>query len=310
METQTISEPLLKQMAEYMEKHPSKIYWDYRDELSKEQIETIITKEDGINDVENAIWEMNDDYIWYIERQTISECIDNFKDEIEAEAFDKDGMKLENIEEDIKELLREYSYVDMNIKDLLRNTGSAPAVVIMYSNYDCQCSNWGVGNSYEYIESYFGDMVDALNLNPAKVKQTLSKAGFYTPGKWPNKKNRDGYEAIHYERLIDEMGNNSCTSLLVFIGRIDLEDFIGGKPTKVVIPRGNSCGMYSPFQGGGSLIQMEIKKDLTLPLSDTFNKAYDKFFRLTLDSSQEYGGIKSVYGVSSDFFGDDLKFIR
>src|SRR3990167_7688917 len=36
-------------------------YWDYRDEMTKEQVMKIIIEEDGLMDVNNEIWEQNID---------------------------------------------------------------------------------------------------------------------------------------------------------------------------------------------------------------------------------------------------------
>ena len=61
--------------------------------------------------------------------------------------------------------------------------------VEMLSNYDCINSNWLESQEgYRYKESYFGDMIDALNLNPAKVKKMLVEKGYTVYGRFPDEK--------------------------------------------------------------------------------------------------------------------------
>ena len=53
----------------------------------------------------------------------------------------------------------------------------------MLSDYDCINSNWFESQGgYSYEESYFGDMVDSLNLNPAQVKKLLTSHGYKVYG--------------------------------------------------------------------------------------------------------------------------------
>ena len=55
-----------------------------------------------------------------------------------------------------------------------KNTDEIRVRVEMLSNYECINSNWLESQEgYRYKESYFGDMIDALNLNPSKVKKML-----------------------------------------------------------------------------------------------------------------------------------------
>ena len=44
-------------------------------------------------------------------------------------------------------------------------------------------------------------MIDALNLNPAKVKKMLVEKGYSVYGRFPDKKYRDGKEQVSYEQF-------------------------------------------------------------------------------------------------------------
>ena len=56
----------------------------------------------------------------------------------------------------------------------------------MLSNYDCINSCWLESQGgFRYKESYFGDMIDTLRLNPAKVKKALTGERLYRIWKIP-----------------------------------------------------------------------------------------------------------------------------
>ena len=78
---------------------------------------------------------------------------------------------------------------------------------------------------YRYKESYFGDMIDALNLNPAKVKKMLVENGYTVFGRFPDKKYRDGKEQVSYEQFYHELIDTCCgANLLTYIGKVNLQE--------------------------------------------------------------------------------------
>lgn len=131
------------------------------------------------------------------------------------------------------------------LKELLKNTDDIPVRVEVLSNYDCINSNWLESQEgYRYKESYFGDMIDALNLNPAKVKKMLVEKGYTVYGRFPDKKYRDGKEQVSYEQFYHELINSCCgANLLTYIGKVSLQELYdaGFSLGEVIIPKGNCC---------------------------------------------------------------------
>lgn len=194
------------------------------------------------------------------------------------------------------------------LKDLLRNTSKIPVRVEMFSNYDCINSHWlESSGGYSYEASYFGDMVDALNLNPCKVRQVLLEHGEIAVGKFPNKRSRNGKELVSYEQFYDELLNSCCgANLLTYMATVDVSELYGAEfnLSEIIIPKGNKCGIYSSMQGGGSLMAMELKEDVKLNL---IRENYP-CFRLEMEKKGkdcDYS-IKEVYGVFDSFFGKPL----
>ena len=205
-----------------------------------------------------------------------------------------------------------YSRNDSDVvKDLIRNTDDIPIRVEMLSNYDCINSNWFESQGgYSYEESYFGDMVDSLNLNPAKVKKLLTGHGCKVYGRFPNRKGRNGKEQVSYEQFYTELINSCCgANLLTYIGKVSLKDLYdaGFSLKEVIIPKGNCCGLFSSTYGGGSLLEMELKQDVKLKLEV---KGCNGFrFRLDDERSKYDCSIQHVYGVDDSFFNNAVSIV-
>ena len=226
--------------------------------------------------------------------------------------FDVDDYEAEEIFEEFRDEIRDHYYNvdDSNVlKDLVRNSRPINIRIPLYSNYDCINSHYFEGG-YAYRESYFGDMVDVLNLNPAKVKKMLLENDVKCYGTFPNYKHRDGKELVSYADFWQELQNSCCgANLLVFVGKVDIQDLIDNnfELKEITIPRGNNCGLFSDTYGGGSVLEMELQKDFTIKLDVPRKKGLTKYdsFSLLIDETNGYS-INQVYGVSSEFFGNEI----
>ena len=204
-------------------------------------------------------------------------------------------------EDEIREEIYDRNDSD-TLKELLKN---------MLSNYDCINSNWLESQEgYRYKESYFGDMIDVLNLNPSKVKKMLVEKGYTVYGRFPDKKYRDGKEQVSYEQFYQELINSCCgANLLTYIGKVSLQELYdaGFSLKEVIIPKGNCCGIFSSMYGGGSLLEMELRKDVRLKLEV---RDYHGFrFRIDNERSKYECSIKHVYGVCDSFFGEKIGLV-
>jgi hypothetical protein len=246
--------------------------------------------------------------------ETVDSIMENLKKELKKAGYKK--WKAEKFFEENEEGIRQaiYSRDDSNpLKELLRNTGSIPVRIELISCYDCINSHWlESSGGYSYKESYFGDMVDALNLNPHKVKKILLEHGEKVTGFFPNKRSRNGKEQVSYEQFYQELENSSCgANLLTYVATVNIEKLYESdfNLSEIIIPKGNSCGLYSSMQGGGSLMDMTLKEDVKLNLT----KDGYPYFRLEIDKYGRCGydySIKQVYGVCDSFFGGALNIVQ
>lgn len=214
-------------------------------------------------------------------------------------------------EEEQQEIEQEiYNRDDSNpIRELLRYSGAIPVRVELISNYDCINSHWlESSGGYYYEESYFGDMVDALHLNPSKVKQIMASHGETMRGSFPNKRSREGNEQVSYEDFYQEMINSCCgANLLTYTATVNVRTLYDANFnfTEIVIPKGNVCGLYSSTQGGGSMIEMKLKNDVAVSLEQGKYPSYR--LKLEYESSKYDYSIKHTYGVCDSFFGNTMR---
>ena len=298
---------LLEKIGDWIKNNTSpEIYWDYRDEVSPETIATAMEThpEHPLTYIyENCI---DDDNVYDLELGAIAEGIEHFKVEVMADlGIEEDDFDAKELARENRDELVEYTSVDYNIGDLLK--GTINVRVELMSNYDCINSHWFESQSpIGYEETYFGDTVKALRLNPQDVKRMLIEKGLEVYGKWPKK---DGSKAlVKLEDFWQEMENRGCPAcLLAFVGKVDIEDLLGNdsKKTLITIPKGNYMGFYSSSQGGGSMIEAPLQHDVKLDL----NKNYDGHgmgYRMVLDVSGNGYTIDSSYGVTKEFWGKEI----
>lgn len=313
-----LSDALVAKITEELKtmKNP-KIYWDYRDELSEKQIAKILKSPDGLFEVENEMFEMNSDHIYDLEIDHLKEALDSFKEELcEELGIEDDELDLEEIARELRDEFLDYISVDYNIEDLIKNTGPINCRVELFSNYDCINSHWFEaiqGGGYSYEETYFGAMIDALNLNPGKMKEALEKREITIYGEWPDLKERNGEEFVDYDKFVRELENSTCgANLLTIVCKVDLSMIIekGGLPSKFTIPKGNNVGLFSSFQGGGSTIECPLLRDIVIDTEKRGETEYDHWSKILPDDDRDNGyGINDVYGVHSDFFGNEISLV-
>ncbi|KAA5381514.1 MULTISPECIES: hypothetical protein [Bacteroidales] len=261
----------------------------------------------------DCLWEKAGE--WYGDAEY--EAVHGIMEKLKEECFvfnDFDEHEVDAFFDEHEDAIRDeiYSRNDSDVvKDLIRYTDDIPIRVEMLSDYDCINSNWFESQGgYSYEASYFGDMVDSLNLNPAQVKKLLTSHGYKVYGRFPNRKSRNGKEQVSYEQFYEELINSCCgANLLTYIGKVSLKELYDADFSlkEVIIPKGNCCGLFSSTYGGGSLLEMELKQDVKLKLEV---KGCNGFrFRLDDERSKYDYSIQHVYGVDDSFFNNAVSIV-
>ena len=241
------------------------IYWDYKDELSEEQILKIILEEDGLMEVEDELYEHNIDYI----SETVTEAIKEYckKHDIELDDEELDELRMEC-----------ESRFKFDINGLLNNS-SAHIRVQLNTNEGMIDTNEGMKN--ETVRMFRKRFRNKFRLTDLQKEIN----------------NCSGYGNFNFYFKV------SGSDILVLKEQV--------QQGYILLRKGLFFGLFDSFNGGGSILEMELLKDINLNLKDWRIKDDKEAVvkRLLNDTSIYYGvsiigdskkyGIQQVYGLIS-----------
>jgi len=293
--TLELSQELKTQIITAIEKETYDWFWDQNEHFNEDQIKALAERGiKALHEIEDELNELNLDNTLKAKIEYMKTFIlPNFNDAIANE------LQTDQPEELFGDLISEYDLdaflqEDMRIMDLAKNQ-NVFLNVNMYSNYDGLNSHWLESQDAQYWEgSTFGDTVDMLKLNPAKVKTILLENDEKVSGKWPNYKHRNGKELIDYEDFYDEYLNISGFAVPSFLIKIPLHTYIEhlqqrGEIKKIIVQKGTLFGFHLD---GGSCFNAETKKDFMVQLDSPLKKN-DPINRMNLENGYE---MKNFYG--------------
>lgn len=310
--------------------------WDYEEDLPELTLEEVTSEMDAqyrlfysdpidnLNDYLNivqecietgskdALNEVVDQISDYQIDEAVYEVISELKTKLEEKGYPTDEV-VTFFQEYEGEIVDEIHVRDVSepLEQLVNNTGldgQVRAYIDMTSSFDCVNSyELESENGFSYNNTYFGDMIDQLNLNPSKIEELLHAEGAKTVGVFPDLSARDGHEFVRYDQFVEELVNNPDLGLLVFLTKVDLKDLVDKDfdVQEVVVPKGNRCGLFFSGVGSGSLLGMELQRDIKL---DVRHEEEGRSMWLTLDDKSVKRGcsIQETY----DFAYPDKVFGR
>lgn len=113
------------------------------------------------------------------------------------------------------------------------------------------------------------------------------------------------------ETVLQEVANGYGCEALTFcvkmtLGQaIDLKEKMKENPNgSIVIDKKVECGLFDPWQGGGSVLEIACEKDIEIP--------FENIWKFYIDESRgnRYDSIHNVYGVDNSLWRDCLKKIK
>lgn len=259
-------EQFQEQLSNYQKNHESQFmvtnYWDYNQELSKEQIIRILNGNG--DEVCNEISDWNLDYFYGLRTQKAKEIIEDVIEDV-------DELKEENefLYDEFVDITRDMVEVDENYQQLFNNSNNSDNSKLtysLYSNYDCMNSWFFESQGTFGYETYIGDILKVLRINPKEFALFLESEGYDVfVDQFPNIENLE--PIVEIPDLYHELLNNSCpASLLTFIVKIDdlWEYYINSindnnKNTKINTNDVLYCGIFSSINGGGSIMDLKLK---------------------------------------------------
>ncbi|CAN0262386.1 unnamed protein product, partial [Ectocarpus fasciculatus] len=214
---------LKEEIGDYIEGLKPQIYWDYRLELSEDQIIKMIQSEDGYFEVCDELRDFNLDYISELENEAVKNGLKHFELEL-TEYYRSMNENLDDVLamawDDFGDNLREYASVDENVQGLINNSSACFNVVL--KEIDHNFSGWGF-NTYRVAFEDVKEELQFFKVNPRKVADYFNRP----KSEFPNYHWRNGKELIDPDELFEEWENHcSEYARIVFPVEIDLAHYI------------------------------------------------------------------------------------
>lgn len=281
--------------------YSSEIYCDYRDELSEEQLKRISSSDDPEETLSEILSEMELNYSLYekftIEDLELTKEEKEYLNEHEEEAS-------EWLDEHVQFRLPANHFLSQSVKVnlILATSGEANRdfgeymCLNYYGQYSCELES---DNALMWIANQFGQ---GKQLQDA-VRKLKGSEGDYTE--------RSVHTNPFIESTIQELENfNHVMGAVTFLLEMPLIDFIrlnkmqwGKEHGALVIKPDVMCGLFAPWVGGGSVLELTLPTNLYVP--------DDMIWSAWIDGSKTYGyDPGDVYGLCGSAWKPAYEFIE
>ena len=280
------------------------IYVDYRDEISDSIAKEILENDYPRDILIERLWDLYQEQEWDI----IDNLVDDFKEKVDPKLLEdaniiEDG-NLDDLDDgDIREEFMEIVCVDYPVDWAL---GQEFCFNIIVSNGD---------DNYDFcLNEYIVDEDENVNENAEKSGLVwLAKQQGYTLD-YVVKILKDGDIAnpkTFLETVLQEVANGYGCEALTFCVKMTLGQAIALKEKMKSNPNGSivldkrvECGLFDPWDGGGSVLEIACEKDVEIPFENIWK------FYIDESRSNRYDSIHNVYGTDSSLWRDCLKEIK
>ena len=277
------------------------VYVDYRDEISDSTAREIIENDYPYDILIEKLWDLYQEQEWDI----IDNLVDDFKEKVDPKLFeDANIIEDGNLDDgDIREEFMKVVCVDYPI-DWAENQEFCFNVIVSNGddNYDF-CLN-------EYIVDEDG------NINEDAEKSGLvwlaKQQGYTLDQVIEILKDGDVAEPKTFlKTVLQEVANGYGCEALTFCVKMTLGQAIALKEKmksnpngSIVIDKKVECGLFNPWSGGGSVLEIACEKDVEIPFKNIWK------FYIDEKRSNRYDSIHNVYGTDSSLWRDCLKEIK
>lgn len=277
------------------------IYVDYRDGIEDSTAREILDNNCPRDALLEKLWD------WYQEQEwdTIDDLVDDFKEKVDPELFKE------------ADIIEDGNIDDGMIRDIIADT-----VICDYPE------DWALGQEFCFniIVSNGDDNYDFwLNEHiideDGSVDENAEKSGLVWLAKQQGYSLEQVIDALTGESAKDpktfletvrqEIDNGFDCEALTFCVKMTLGQAIELKEKmkenaagSIVLDKRVECGLFDPWNGGGSALEINCEKDVEIPFTNIWKIYIDE------KRSNRYDSIHNVYGVDSGLWRDCLKAIN
>ena len=277
------------------------IYVDYRDEIDDSTAQEILENNFPHDTLIEKLWDWYQESEWDI----IDNLVDDFKEKVDPELFRQaDIIEDGNIDDGmIRDIVMDSIYVGYPIDWA---EGQEFCFNIIVSNGDDNYDFW----LYEHIIDDDGN-----------VDKDAEKSGIVWLAKQQGHTLAEVIEALKDEDSLSankflasvssEVYNGYGCEALTFcvkmtLGQaLDLKEKIKENPNgSIVLNKNTTCGLYDPWAGGGSLLDIACEKNIEIPFKNIWK------FYIDAHRSNRCDSIHNVYGTDDSLWRNYLKEIK
>ena len=277
------------------------IYVDYRDEIDDSTAQEILENDSPRDTLIEKLWDWYQESEWDI----IDNLVDDFKEKVDPELFRQaDIIEDGNIDDGmIRDIVMDSIYVDYPIDWA---EGQEFCFNIIVSNGDDNYDFW--------LNEHIVDEDGNVDKDAEKSGIVwLAKQQGYTLDQVVEilKDDYVKHPKTLLETIQQEVANGYGCEGLTFcvkmtLGQaISLNERMEESPNgSIVLNKNTTCGLYDPWSGGGSLLNIACEKDIEIPFENIWKFYIDK------SGSSQYDSIHNVYGTDSSLWRNYLKEIK
>lgn len=303
---QIVRETIENKMCAWQKKpdgyYHEEIYADYRDEMEDSTLKEIMKSEDPEQTFYEKMFEWYQDAEWEIERNLLEAVVASIETAAPTETYDED---------EIKDEIRELVSIDYPYEHFLKQEFCVNIFVDTGDgNYD-----YVLNCVYPHYNGRCGETIDDkasilwLARQQGYTKTDLNKALRKGDIKDPH-----GFLESMRQEVIN---HGSHMAILTFLARMTLEKifelnellklqdrnghFYDAEKRPycgyILIDKKAECGLYDPWGGGGSILELQLEKDVRLPI---------RFIRSATVDGGDGCSIRNVYGTDSSIYREDV----
>lgn len=274
---------------------------DYRDEIEDSIAQEILDNISPRDTLIERLWDRYQEQEWDI----IDNLVDDFKEKVDPKLLeDANIIEDGNLDDgDIRDEFMDIIYVDYPVD---------------WAEDQEFCFNIIVSNGDDNYDFWLNEhIVD----EDGKVDKDAEKSGLVWLAKQQGHtldelveilKNGDIAEPKSFlETVLQEVANGYGCEALTFCVKMTLGQAIALKEKMESNPNGSivldkrvECGLFDPWSGGGSVLEIACEKDIKIPFKNIWK------FYIDARRSNRYDSIHNVYGTGDSIWRDCLKEIR
>lgn len=275
------------------ERYEVEIYVAYDDGMSDQQIREIAKAKDKRQRFEELLDEYVTECMWQEEVELMKAIEEDWPEPEETDDGTEpaDYVSFEGAEDEVRDIV--YQLVDFNFPydhykkqdvrvNILMNTGDG--------NYDFTLNNWlEIGTTTIDDESALLWLCKQQGYSKRQVKKAV----------WNNEYADSKFLKSVYVELANAASSMNALTFFVSMTLGEYMDWMdeGGD---IVVSKDTACGLYDPWNGSGSVLEIQLEKDVRIPR---------RFAEPHIDGARGYS-VDSIYGMSPSFWDDTVLEIK